>query len=191
MVSGNCALSKSRTWTILNESGAHRHLCKDCCQEMLRDVTPWCNFVMNNLEDYPTFLADIIWTDEACFPRNGMFNRQNVHTWSLENARYAVEVRHQLRWSINVWCGIFNDRLIEPVFYEGTVTVQWYLELLQDAITDFVENLPLHQLRNVWLQHDGAPPHKISNVKQYLMDTFQNQIIGYCGFVEFPRALLT
>ncbi|GBM15256.1 hypothetical protein AVEN_144043-1 [Araneus ventricosus] len=107
------------------------------------------------LEDHPTFLADIIWTDEACFSRNGMFNRQNVHTWSLENPRYAVEARHQLRWSINVWCGIFNDRLIGLVFYEGTLMLQRYLELLQDVITVFVdtvfvENLPLHQLRNVW-----------------------------------------
>ncbi|GBL98927.1 hypothetical protein AVEN_165742-1 [Araneus ventricosus] len=127
---------------------------------------------MNNLEDHPTFLTDIIWKDEACFLRNGMFNRQNVHTWSLENPRYAVEVRHQLRWSINVWCGIFNDRLIGPVFYKGTLMGQRYLELLQDVITDFVENLPLHQLRNVWFQHDGAPPHKISNVKQYLMKAF-------------------
>ncbi|GBO03236.1 hypothetical protein AVEN_243145-1 [Araneus ventricosus] len=56
----------------------------------------WCNFLMNNLEDHPTFLADIIWTDEACLSRNGMFNRQNVHTWSLKNRRYAVAVRHLL-----------------------------------------------------------------------------------------------
>ncbi|GBL86201.1 hypothetical protein AVEN_131944-1 [Araneus ventricosus] len=115
-----------------------------------------------------------------------MFNRQNVHTWLLENPKYAVEVRQQLRWSINVWCGNFNDRLIGLVFYEGTLTGQRYLELLQDIITVFVENLPLHQLRNVWFQHDGAPPHKISNVKQYLMETFQNQVIGYGGFVEWP-----
>ncbi|GBO38407.1 hypothetical protein AVEN_77648-1 [Araneus ventricosus] len=151
----------------------------------------WCNFVMNNLEDHPTFLPDIIWMDEACASRNGMFNRQNVHTWSLENPRYAVEVRHQLRWSINVWCGIFNDRLIGQVFYKGTLTGQRYFELLQDVITDFVENLPLHQLRNVWFQHDGAPPHKISNVKQYLMETVQNQVIGYGGPVSGTRAHLT
>ncbi|GBL85591.1 hypothetical protein AVEN_117842-1 [Araneus ventricosus] len=119
------------------------------------------------------------------FSRNGTFNRQNVHTWSLENPRYAVEVQHQLRWSINVWCGIFNDRLIRPVFYEGTLTEQRYLELPQDVIIDFVENLLLHQLRNVLFQHDNAPPHKISNVKQYLMETFQNQVIGYVGFLEW------
>ncbi|GBM75263.1 hypothetical protein AVEN_214585-1 [Araneus ventricosus] len=122
-----------------------------------------------------------------------MFNRQNVHTWSLKNPRYAVKVRHQLRWSINVWCGIFKDRLIggTRVFYEGNLTEQRYLELLQDLTTDFVENLPLHQLQNVWFQHDDTPLHKISNVKQYLMKTFQNQVIGYGGFVKWPRAHLT
>ncbi|GBN15388.1 hypothetical protein AVEN_122839-1 [Araneus ventricosus] len=75
--------------------------------------------------------------------------------------------------------------LIGPVFYKGTLTEQRYLELLQDVITDFVENLPLHQLRNVWFQHYGAPAHKISNVKQYLMETIQNPVIGYGGFVEW------
>ncbi|GBM34986.1 hypothetical protein AVEN_240351-1 [Araneus ventricosus] len=48
-----------------------------------------------------------------------------------------------------------------------------------------VENLPLHQIRNVWFQHDGAPRHKNSNVKQYLMETFQNQVIGSGGFIEW------
>ncbi|GBM63974.1 hypothetical protein AVEN_17556-1 [Araneus ventricosus] len=28
--------------------------------------------------------------------------------------------------------------------------------------------------------------HKISNVKLYLTETFQNQIIGYGGFVDWP-----
>ncbi|GBO09334.1 hypothetical protein AVEN_124315-1 [Araneus ventricosus] len=104
----------------------------------------------------------------------------------MENPKYTFEVRHQLRWSINVWCEIFNDRLIGPVFYEGTLTGQRHLELLQDVITDFVENLPLHQLRNIWFQHEGFPTHKISNVKQFLLETFQNQVIGYGGFVMWP-----
>ncbi|GBN98142.1 hypothetical protein AVEN_265234-1 [Araneus ventricosus] len=63
-----------------------------------------------------------------------------------------------------------------------------YLELLQDVITNFVENLPLHELQNVWFQHDGSPPQKISNVEQYLMETFQNQVIGYGGFMGPPRS---
>ncbi|GBM07586.1 hypothetical protein AVEN_230023-1 [Araneus ventricosus] len=42
------------------------------------------------------------------------------------------------------------------------------------------------QLRNVWFQHDGAPSHKTSSVKQYLVVEFGEQIIGYGGFQEWP-----
>ncbi|GBL75143.1 hypothetical protein AVEN_194397-1 [Araneus ventricosus] len=48
------------------------------------------------------------------------------------------------------------------------------------------EDLPLSDLRNVWFQHDGAPPHKVSSVQQYIRDTFQQQVIGYGGCVEWP-----
>ncbi|GBM11694.1 hypothetical protein AVEN_72696-1 [Araneus ventricosus] len=84
MISENCGLSKSRVWTTLNESGAHLYRSTPVQGLLPRDAErryTWCNFMMNNLEDHPPFLADIIWTDEACFSRNGMFNRQNVHTW--------------------------------------------------------------------------------------------------------------
>ncbi|GBN46760.1 hypothetical protein AVEN_129868-1 [Araneus ventricosus] len=42
------------------------------------------------------------------------------------------------------------------------------------------------QLRYVWFQHDGAPAHKTSSVKQYLVEEFGEQIIGYGGFQEWP-----
>ncbi|GBN08167.1 hypothetical protein AVEN_1034-2-1, partial [Araneus ventricosus] len=47
-------------------------------------------------------------------------------------------------------------------------------------------DLPLSDLRNVWFQHDGAPPHKVSSVQQYIRDTFQQQVIGCGGCVEWP-----
>ncbi|GBM76752.1 hypothetical protein AVEN_86325-1 [Araneus ventricosus] len=53
-------------------------------------------------------------------------------------------------------------------------------------MTDFLEDLPLSDLRNVWFQHDGAPPHKVSSVQQYIRDTFQQQVIGYGGCVKWP-----
>ncbi|GBM96687.1 hypothetical protein AVEN_111924-1 [Araneus ventricosus] len=54
------------------------------------------------------------------------------------------------------------------------------LKLLQE------EDLLLSDLRNVWFQHDGAPPHKVSSVQQYIRGTFQQQVIGYGGCVEWP-----
>ncbi|GBM10245.1 hypothetical protein AVEN_177507-2-1, partial [Araneus ventricosus] len=47
-------------------------------------------------------------------------------------------------------------------------------------------DLLLSVLRNVWFQHDGASPHKVSSVQQYIRDTFQQQVIGYGGCVEWP-----
>ncbi|GBL88344.1 hypothetical protein AVEN_103008-1 [Araneus ventricosus] len=74
IISENCGLSKSHVWTILNESGAHPYRSTPVQRLLPRDAErryTWCNFVMNNLEDHPTFLAGIIWTDEACFSRSG------------------------------------------------------------------------------------------------------------------------
>ncbi|GFV80763.1 hypothetical protein TNCV_4619241 [Trichonephila clavipes] len=39
------------------------------------------------------------------------------------------------------------------------------------------ENLPLSDLRNTWVEHDDAPPHKISCVTQFVRNTFQQQVI--------------
>ncbi|GBN41820.1 hypothetical protein AVEN_130063-1 [Araneus ventricosus] len=95
MISDNCGFSKSRVWTILNESCAHPYRSTPVQGFLPRDAErryTWCNFVMNNLEDHPTFLADIIWTDEECL----------IDRKFIPNPRYVVEVRHQLRCSINV-----------------------------------------------------------------------------------------
>ncbi|GBM96437.1 hypothetical protein AVEN_133802-1 [Araneus ventricosus] len=56
---------------------------------------------------------------------------------------------------------------------------------MKDLISDFLKDLPLSDLRNVWFQHDGAAPHKVSSVQQYIRDTFQQQVIGYGGCVEW------
>ncbi|GBM73008.1 hypothetical protein AVEN_229440-1 [Araneus ventricosus] len=43
--------------------------------------------------------------------------------------------------------------------------------------------------RNEWFEHDCAPAHKTSSVKQYLVEEFVEQIIGYGGFQEWPSRL--
>ncbi|GBL75647.1 hypothetical protein AVEN_154962-1 [Araneus ventricosus] len=51
MISVNCGLSKSRVWTILNESGAHPYRSTPVQGLLPRDAErryTWCNFVMNN-----------------------------------------------------------------------------------------------------------------------------------------------
>ncbi|GBM53006.1 hypothetical protein AVEN_240501-1 [Araneus ventricosus] len=97
--SQNCGLSKSRVWKILIELGAYPY--RPTSRQILLDGNAerrytWCNIVMNHLEVQPTFLEDIVWTDEACLSWNGMFNRQNTHNWALENPTRSADVRHQI-----------------------------------------------------------------------------------------------
>ncbi|GBL85751.1 hypothetical protein AVEN_193195-1 [Araneus ventricosus] len=42
------------------------------------------------------------------------------------------------------------------------------------------------KLQNVWFQHNCAPADRTSSVKQYLVEEFEEQIIGYGGFKEWP-----
>ena len=67
-----------------------------------------------------------------------------------------------------------KNRLLGLVFYEGKLTGSRYLELLEDAISDFVDDLPLSDLRNLWFQHDGASQHKVLSVQQHLWDLHQH-----------------
>ncbi|GBM81034.1 hypothetical protein AVEN_56743-1 [Araneus ventricosus] len=54
------------------------------------------------------------------------------------------------------------------------------------CIKHLLKGLPLSNLRNVWFQPDGVPPHKVSSVQQYIRDAFQQQVIGYGGCVVWP-----
>jgi hypothetical protein len=50
----------------------------------------------------------------AGFTRAGIFNFHNTHIWADENT-YAVRENHfQNKFSINIWAGIINGRLIGP-----------------------------------------------------------------------------
>lgn len=54
----------------------------------------------------------ILWTDEATFTPNGVFNSHNFVFWVEENPHAIRECRFQYRWTINVWAGILENRII-------------------------------------------------------------------------------
>jgi len=51
----------------------------------------------------------ILWTDEATFTPNGVFNSHNFLLWADENPHAVRQSTFQYRWSINVWAGIVAD----------------------------------------------------------------------------------
>lgn len=49
---------------------------------------------------------------------NGMFNRHTKHTWSAKNTHLRRNTNNQIRDSIYVWCGIFDNWIIEQYFFK-------------------------------------------------------------------------
>jgi len=102
------------------------------------------------------FYRTILWTDEATFKLNGQINRHNCVYWASENAHVmsSVELNEP---GICVWAGIHAGGLIGPYFFDGTVTGQTYLELLEDLRAQMDVDPDLANIEH--FMQDGAPPH--------------------------------
>lgn len=145
----------------------------------------FCERLMDICNNDRNFIQNLIFSDEATFYLNGMVNRHNCRYWSTENPRWVEEAHTQYPEKLNVWAGIFNNRVIGPFFIDGSLTGQKYLDLLQNDIIPAIMingQVPL----NVWFQQDGAPPHYDRNVRNFLNLTFTNRWIGRRGSIEWP-----
>ena len=79
----------------------------------------------------PLFLAKVLFSDDAPFTREGIFNTHNAHMWAEENS-HAIQCHvAQIRFSINVWAGIIEDHNIEPYLLSFRLTGRNYLFFLQ------------------------------------------------------------
>ena len=69
-----------------------------------------------------SFVSTILFTDEASFTRDGIFNFHNSHNLDEENPDVIVHSKHQHQFSLNVWAGIIDKFLIGPFFLDGKLT---------------------------------------------------------------------
>jgi hypothetical protein len=97
-----------------------------------------------------------------------------------------VETNFQVRFSVNVWCGMIDDMLIGPVILEDRMTGQKYLEFLLNTLPEQLEDVPLATRCVMYFQHDGAPTHHTRFVMQHLNATFPNRWIGRGSAINWP-----
>ena len=128
----------------------------------------------------------IMFSDEAVFYLNGTVNRHNMRYWSDSNPAWHEEGHHQTNPKIVVWAAIWEEEIIGPYFFNGNVTGDSYLQLLQTFLVDYLENVPIRRRLEMFFQQDGAPPHFANQVREYLNNTFTNKWIGRRGPVEWP-----
>jgi len=64
-----------------------------------------------------------------------------------------------------------------------------YLNILHNFETDYLDNLPLAVRRNLFYQHDGAPPHGGYLIDNFLQNAFDDRWIANNGpFLWPPRS---
>lgn len=145
----------------------------------------FCNFYLNKLREDPLFYSKILWSDECTFTNNAIFNRNNHRYWSNDNPRFLIENNIQRRFSLNVWCGMLDSRLIGPYFIDGNLNQEKYHTLLEE-IVDNLEELPIAQYAQIYFQQDGAAPHNALINTQFLNRQFDRRWIGTYGPIRWP-----
>ncbi|XP_070528277.1 uncharacterized protein [Cardiocondyla obscurior] len=133
-----------------------------------------------------TFPDNILWSDEALFTQNGIFNSRNTLYWADHNPKLIREGSFQYRYSINVWAGILGNQIIGPYFLPARLTGLEYRNFIRTSLPVLLENVPLKTRRNIIFQHDGAPAHSCRAVREELNLRFPEKWIGRGGPIAWP-----
>lgn len=145
----------------------------------------FCRWALGQQADH-MFFFHTMFSDEATFQSDGELNRHNSHYYSENNPHWVRHVDHQHRWKVTVWCGILNGHIIGPYFFDGNVTQQAYLHLLQNELPAMLQEVDEEIIERMWLQQDGAPAHFARIVREFLNLNYPNRWIGRGGPVAWP-----
>ena len=118
------------------------------------------------------FLRHVLFSDEANFANAGNVNRHNMHYWTNENPQWMRTVPFQHQWSVNCWCVIVGDHVIDPYIIESRLTEQVYANFLQNVLLQLMEDVLLYVRMNMWMQHHGAPSQYVLCSRQVMNEIF-------------------
>ncbi|GFX51747.1 DUF4817 domain-containing protein [Trichonephila clavipes] len=117
------------------------------CHELLPADTAqreaFAKWAFSKMEQDPTWVFNILWTDEAHFSLHGDVNNHNCRIWATSNPReYTQKPLHSPK--VTAWCGFTGSFIIGPYFFETqcavngwiteTVNAQRYLTLLRETV---------------------------------------------------------
>jgi len=166
-----------------------------CCQHTLvnEKVTRFClarhlrtSLHINQCNQIPNFAEKVLWTDEACFTREGPFKSRNSHIWNDVNPHGTYVNSYQRKFSVNIWAGIVGTVLLGPVLLLPRLNGETYLAFHENVLPLHMEEVPLLTRQQLWYQHDGAPPHFSLAVRQHLDALYPQRWIGRAGRVHWP-----
>ena len=152
----------------------------------MQDRVEMCKTLIPMLKDNQ-IQQNLFFSNEATFYLNGLINKHNVRYWSDMNPHVTIETVMKSP-KLNVWCAMSKNQLVGEYFFEDdTVNGNNYLSMLQKSFIWEVRKF--HKVRSIIFQHNGAPAHFSTDVRQYLDNHFPNRWIGRGGPIRWaPRS---
>jgi hypothetical protein len=100
------------------------------------------------------FFERLVFTDKCCVKNNSAVNKH--HYWAIQNPHWMREQDIQNRWSLNVWGGVVNNRIVGPFFFfEGPLNGERYTTFLQDELNDLLDAIvSVNERFRLWFQQD-------------------------------------
>lgn len=176
-------------WQVLKEQGLYPYSRQKVQALGPDDFQPrllFCRWLLRRCNLRRHFEKFVLFTDEACFTRDGVFNSKNNHLWADENPHAPFIRAHQQRFAVNVWAGIIGEYVIGPYILPNRLNGENYFIFLDTVLPELLEDLPLNIRRRLWFQHDGAPAHTTREVTALLNRKYPNKWIGRRGPVAWP-----
>lgn len=144
----------------------------------------FCVDMLDRLDGDEDFIGKIIFSDESTFHLSGKVNKHNCRIWGSENPRQSLEhVRDSPK--LNVFCALSKSKVYGPFFFqEKTINGIVYLDMLDNFLIPQIDNDD--EERSLHFMQDGAPPHYLSDVRDFLNARFPGTWIGRGGPIAWP-----
>ncbi|GFV56427.1 uncharacterized protein TNCV_1709771 [Trichonephila clavipes] len=190
-IANEIGISYSSVRKILDDSALHPfhyqrvQSLKECDFAPRETFSQW--YLQQRIAN-PFFAASVLFTDEASFSREGIFNTHNSHSWAAANAHVTRTRAAQDRFLVNIWAGILGDHLIGPYILPDRLTGPRYLIFLEQVLPELLDSAHVTAATrtSMWFQQDGAPAHFSISVRNHLDATCGERWIGRGGPVHWP-----
>lgn len=145
----------------------------------------FCRWVLRRQNRDPNFVQKILFTDECCFGRESTWNFRNEHYWSDRNLFLGMPRNFQIRFSVKLWAGILNDRLIGTFQLDGNLTGPRYNLFLRRHLPRLLRDQGVN-INQVWWMQDGCPAHHTQENLLQLRRIFGRRVISIGARIEWP-----
>lgn len=174
-------VSPTTVWRTLNADGQHPYH-KQKVQNLLPEDPPrrreFCQWMIDQNDADRRFARKILWTDEATFTRHGIFNQRNSHVWSHENPLSIQEHHYQHGFSVNVWMGLLDNLVIGPHILPPRLDGANFLDFLQNALPELLDDVSLQRRQESLFQMDGCPAHWSLACRAWMNENYPQKWIG-------------